>query len=123
MRPLNLEAKLDSIKSDVQQNIDGLNGPGMSGKRFGKVKKQSRERITYQLDKIINRVETAQLERQEVMQRRIQRASGFLVPDGIRQEEGLAGISFPLRYSRSILSLLYENLDIMRFEHQLIDLE
>ena len=115
-----IEAKLDSFKSELQQRIDGLNDPGMEGRSFTKVKKQSRERIAYQIDKIIRRVEKARLDKKQVMERHIQRACSYLVPDGMRQEDGLAGISFPLRYSRSVLSFFYENLDIMKFEHQLV---
>ena len=123
MIPSSIETKLDSVKTEVERHIAGLNDSGMDGKSFGKAKKRSRERIAYQLDKIRNRVEKARLEKQEVMQRQIQRACGYLVPDGIRQENSLAGISFPLRYSRSVLSFFRENLDIMKFEHQLIYLE
>lgn len=118
-----IEAKLESFKSEAQQWIAGLNDPGMEGRSFTKMKKQSRERIAYQIDKIIGRVERARLDKQQVMERHIRRACSFLAPDGIRQEDGLAGISFPLRYSRSVLSFLCENLDIMKFEHQLVYLE
>ena len=123
MIPSSIETKLESVKTEVERHIAGLNDPGMDGKSFRKAKKRSREHIAYQLDKIRNRVEKARLEKQEVMQRQIQRACGYLVPDGIRQENGLAGISFPLRYSRSVLSFFHENLDVMKFEHQLIYLE
>ncbi len=123
MIPSSIETKLDSVKTEVERHIAGLNDLGVDGKSFRKVKERSRERIAYQLDKIRNRVEKARLEKQEVMQRQIQRACGYLVPDGIRQENGLAGISFPLRYSRSVLTFFHENLDIMKFEHQLIYLK
>jgi uncharacterized protein YllA (UPF0747 family) len=118
-----IETKLDSLKTEVERHIAGLNDSGMEGKSFRKVKKRSRERIAFQLDKIRRRVEKSRLEKKEVMQRQIQRACGYLVPDGIRQENGLAGISFPLRYSRFVLSFILENLDIMKFEHQLIYLK
>ncbi len=116
-------ARLDAVKTEVERNIEDLNEPGMDSKSFRKAKERCREHIVYQINKTKDRIEAAQREKQEVIRRQIHRACNLLAPDGIRQEEGLAGITFPLRYSRSILSFLYENLDIMKFEHQLICLE
>ncbi|MBN2320170.1 MAG: bacillithiol biosynthesis BshC [Acidobacteria bacterium] len=118
-----IDAKLEDVKMAVEQHVADLAGPGMGNKSFRRAKERSRKHVVYQLDKMKNRIETTRKRKQEVMQRQIRRACGFLAPDGKRQEEGLAGVAFVLRYSRSILSFLYENLDIMRFEHQLIDLE
>ena len=108
---------------EVEQHLEDLNGPGMDGRSFRKAKERSRKHVVYQIDKMKDRIDTSQQEKQEVMRRQIRRACGFLAPDGTSQESGLAGIGFLLRYSRSILSVLYDNLDIMKFEHQLIDLE
>lgn len=113
-------AKLDTAKSETERNMEDLNDAGMDSKSFRKAKERCREHVVYQIDKMKDRIEAAQREKQEVMRRQIHRACSLLAPDGVRQEDGLAGISFPLRYSRPILSFLYENLDIMKFEHQLI---
>jgi len=115
--------KLESLKMAVERQVADLNGPGMDGRRFRKAKERCRKHVVYQLDKMNDRTGEARKVKQEVMRRQIGRASGLLAPDGKRQEEGLAGIALPLLYSRSILSFLYENLDILKFEHQLIDLE
>lgn len=118
-----LITKLDSVKSEMERHMEDLKGPGMDGGGFRKAKSRCRQRIAYQLDKIIDRAEKAGLEKQAVMRRRIQRTCGFLAPDGLRQEDGLHGISFPLLHSRAIFSFLYDNLDIMKFEHQILCLE
>jgi len=118
-----ITAKLDSLKSDVQRCMDTLNNLAPEDAGFRKTKKSCRERIVFQLDKMRDRVEAAGTHRQLVAQSQIHRVSNSLAPDGVRQEGGLSGVYFLLRYSRNLLSLLHEELDIMKFEHQLIYLD
>jgi uncharacterized protein YllA (UPF0747 family) len=123
IRHSSIKAELGSMKSEMERHIEDLKGPGMEGKSFRKARERCLQRIAYQLDKIMDRTERAGQEKLEVMQRRVRRACGFLAPDGMRQEDGLNGVSFPLRHSGTIFTFLYENLDIMKFEHQLVYLD
>jgi len=79
--------------------------------------------VVYQLERLRDRVNAADRNKKEVLRRHIFRACHSLAPGGKMQEGGLSGIQFLLRYSRSLLSFLYTNLDIMKFEHQLIPMD
>lgn len=115
-----ITAKLDFLKSDVAHCMDALNNPAPDDDGFRKTKKSCRERIIFQLDKMRDRIEAAGMHKQLVAQRRIHRLCNSLAPNGVSQEDGLSGIYFLLRYSRTLLSFLHEELDIMKHEHQLI---
>jgi hypothetical protein len=112
--------KLDFLKSQVERRMDALNDLDPEEDGFRKTKEACRERIVFQIDKMRRRVEAAALQKQQVMQRHIHRVCCMLAPDGASQECSLSGIYFFLRYPRTLLSSLHEQLDIMKFEHQLI---
>lgn len=113
-------AKLDLLESDIAQCMDTFNDLASEDKGFRKTREDCRKRILFQIGKTRRRVEETGIQKDQVMERQIHRVCCFLAPDGAKQECGLTGIYLPLRYSRTILSFLYESLDIMKFEHQLI---
>jgi len=79
-----------------------------------------RERIVFQLNRLREKSETVCKNRQEITLRHLHRACNTLAPNGRIQERELAGIQWPLRYSRRVFRFLYERLDIMTPVHQLI---
>jgi uncharacterized protein YllA (UPF0747 family) len=115
--------KLDSLRAEVETRIAGLKTLNSSGKDFGKTVDSSRERILFQIDKLVEHFEAAWKRRSETAERQIHKACNFLAPNGKLQERELAGIQLPLRYSRSVLRSLYEKLDILNSDHQIILME
>lgn len=95
--------------------------PGDRG--FARTAERSKTRIAYQLRNLRARFDLAANARHETARRRIHRACNFLAPNGRLQENELAAMQFPLRYSRTVLRSLCERLDVMNPEHQLISLD
>jgi hypothetical protein len=79
-----------------------------------------RGKIAYQLDKIADQSAAALKTKEQTASRQIHRACNMLAPHGNLQERVIAAIQIPLSYSREGFRRLYEELDIYRFEHQLI---
>ena len=122
MPPAALE-KLDSLKAEIGARIDALKTLNSSEKELGRAVDSSREKILFQIDKLAQQFETARKSRSETARRQIHKACNFLAPNGKLQESELAAIQLPLRYSRSILRSLYEKLDILNSEHQIISVD
>jgi uncharacterized protein YllA (UPF0747 family) len=115
--------KLDSLRAEAETRIAGLKTLNSAGKEFGKTVDSNRGKILFQIDKLAEHFEAACKRRSETAERQIHKACNFLAPNGKLQERELAGIQLPLRYSRSILRSLYEKLDILDSDHQIIFME
>ncbi len=81
-----------------------------------------REKIIYQIEKLRQRCQAALEVRNEAIDRRIHKLCNLVAPNRRIQEAGLSGIYFLLRYSRFFLQPLYEKLQVMKFEHQLVSM-
>jgi uncharacterized protein YllA (UPF0747 family) len=115
-------AKLESLRMEVEGRLDALSGLALEDASFRKARESCRERIVYQINKMIRHFEAARSRKQQVMRRHIRRVCNFLAPDRARQDRGLAGIYFLLRYSFPLLSFLYENMDLTKPEHQSVEI-
>jgi uncharacterized protein YllA (UPF0747 family) len=121
--PRSVPERLRSLVSDVEGTLADLGMPPSSdGKITGKMA-SCKERIVYQIERLGKRYETARLGREQAIHRQIRKARNSLAPDGRLQERGLSAIHFMLRYSTSVIQLLYDKLDIMKLEHQLISMD
>ncbi len=78
------------------------------------------EKLKYQIVRLKERFIAGAQTRNDAVRRQVERICAILVPGKRMQQEGLGGLHFLLRYSRSILETLYNNLDVTRFEHQTI---
>jgi uncharacterized protein YllA (UPF0747 family) len=118
--PAAASEKLKSLRAETETQIAGLKALNSTGKEFSKTLESSREKILFQIDKLTGQFENARNRKLETASRQIHKACNFLAPDGNLQDRELAGIQMPLRYSPSILQSLYEKLDILNSEHQII---
>ncbi len=116
-------AKLDGLQLEIKSRWTELEALARGEVDLVKTVDSSRERITFQIDKVRRRVAYVSAERQEAASRQIKRLCNFLAPEGRIQERTLAGIYFLLRYSRSALGILNEKLDVLNFEHQIISMD
>jgi uncharacterized protein YllA (UPF0747 family) len=112
--------KLGSLRAEVEAQIARLKALNSSGKELSKTLESNREKIIFQINKLSEHFESARTRKQETAGRQIHKACNCLAPGGKLQERELAGIQMPLRYSRSVLPSLYEKLDILNLEHQIV---
>jgi uncharacterized protein YllA (UPF0747 family) len=112
--------KLKSLRTEADAQIAGLKALNASSKEFGKTLDSGHEKILFQINKLIENFDAARNRKLETAERQIHKACNLLAPDGGLQERELAGVHLPLRYSRSVLRFLYEKLDILNSEHQVI---
>jgi uncharacterized protein YllA (UPF0747 family) len=118
--PHEASAKLFNLRQEAEDRIATLGILGPAGSDFGKAMESAREKIVFQLDRLRKNFDAACKSRQETINRRVRRTCNALAPNGRIQERELACIQLPLRYSRAILRSLYEKLDVLSLEHQLI---
>jgi uncharacterized protein YllA (UPF0747 family) len=78
------------------------------------------EKAGYQMARLKERVLASAGIQLETATRQIDRLSSALAPNGSLQERELGALHFLLRFSRSLLEVLYERLDPANFEHQII---
>ena len=118
--PRGSSEKLIRLKAEAEARIAGLKDLNPSGKNFGKTLASGREKILFQISKLAEHFDKARDRKFETARRQIHKTCNLLAPNGKLQERELAGIQMPLRYSRSVFRSLYEKLDILKFEHQII---
>lgn len=112
--------KLDDAGSMVEEAILEIKSLVPGGGRVLKAAEDCREKVCYQLKKVRDNFEASLNSRVRIAGRRVRRACNLLAPNQRLQETELAAVQIPLRYSRAGLRTLYEQMDIMNFEHQLI---
>jgi uncharacterized protein YllA (UPF0747 family) len=113
-------AALDTMKLELESRLTGLAGIVPPGDRIAREIKNSRRRMSYQLDKLKTRFVAAQASRRQSVVRRISRLCDVLAPRGRMQEHEYAGFQFIMRHSAGFPQVLYEGIDPWNFEHQLI---
>jgi uncharacterized protein YllA (UPF0747 family) len=121
--PNNAFEKLKSLKAEATMRITKMRASGPSGSEFEKTADACTEKIVYQLQKILDNCMDARKRQEQATSRQIHKLCNSLAPNGRMQERELGGIQIPLRYSCAGLRSLYEKLDIMKFEHQLISMD
>jgi uncharacterized protein YllA (UPF0747 family) len=121
--PRSATAKLNDLKREVETRIDDLKAIDPSGKELMKKAFSHRKRILYQLEKLHRLCAAAHIRKEHAVSRQIHRVCSLLAPNRRLQENELAGVQIPLRYSRAGLRLLYEKLNVMINEHQLISMD
>jgi uncharacterized protein YllA (UPF0747 family) len=121
--PRSVSVQLTSLAREIGRSMEEMGSLIPAGDKILKTRNDCRERMVYQIEKLRERFEAACAGREETAERRVHRACNLLAPDGRTQESGLSGIQFLLRHSRSVLQLLYERLDVLKFEHQLISMD
>lgn len=112
--------KLRSIKSEVETRISELKRLVSEEGGFSKTADSCKEKILYQIDRLEHLLESALNTKEHTASRHIHQACNFLAPHRRLQERELAAVQIPLRYASEGLRHLYEKLDILSFEHQLI---
>jgi uncharacterized protein YllA (UPF0747 family) len=112
--------KLDDLAREIRPRMEVLGNLLPAAGDILVTRNSCMEKILYQIGKMRERFEAACARKEEAAERRIRRACNLLAPEGQAQEKGLSGILFLLRHSRSMLRLLYDKLDVLRFEHQLL---
>jgi uncharacterized protein YllA (UPF0747 family) len=112
--------KLDGAKSAVEATIVEVKSLVPEGSEISKAADSCGEKLCYQLKKLRDGFEAALDTKAQTANRRIRNACNLLAPNQQLQENELAAVQIPLRYSRAGLRTLWEQLDILNFEHQLI---
>ena len=121
--PREASAKLLALKLETENQVDKLTTLYSAGGGFGKTAASIKERIEFQLNRLREHFDAASERNRKTMNRHIRRVCNLLAPNGRTQERELAGIQLPLRYSRAVIRSLYEKLDILNTEHQLISMD
>ncbi len=109
-----LQSVMHSRISDllVLSGVEGAEAEAIKG---------AKERIDYQLGKLQQRFKASFRERRTILRRQVGRLLDTLAPGGRLQEEAIWGLYFVRQYSPAVVDRLLEELEVLRFEHQLID--
>ena len=121
--PRGASEKLGKLKLETEERIAALNALCPADGTLRGVADSGREKIVFQLDRLKENFETACKRKEEMVRRQISRTCNALAPNGRIQERELGGIQMLLRYSCAALRPLYEKLDILSLEHQLIAMD
>lgn len=111
-----LEGALNSRISDVL-SLSGAGGSAAEAIR------DAEKRIEFQLDKLRRRFHASFAERRGVVRRQMMRVINTLVPGERLQEDSIWGLHFVLNYSPAVLDRMRDNIDVLRFEHRMIDVD
>ena len=112
--------KLRSIKSEVETRILQLKSLMPEESDFSERADSCKEKILYQIGRLEHLVDASLNAKERTASLHIHQVCNLLAPNGRLQERELAAIQIPLRYTIEGLRRLYEKLDILNFEHQLI---
>jgi len=118
--PAGAAQRLHRLQQEAENRIDKVRALYSSGRGFEKEVASIRERIVFQLNRLREKSDAACKSRSGTTARHMRRVCNALAPNGRIQERDLAGIQWPLRYSRSVFRSLYDRLDVMNSLHQLI---
>jgi uncharacterized protein YllA (UPF0747 family) len=114
---------LDGLKSEIAGRTAELAALAAERADLAGDVEEARRRMSYQIDKLRQRLTAAAAEQRQAAERQLGRTANRLAPDGRLQERALAGIWFLLEYSRRFLDVVHRKVDIMNFDHQLIDMD
>jgi uncharacterized protein YllA (UPF0747 family) len=81
------------------------------------------DKILYQIHKLRDRLSSSSQERRNAFKRRLERLINELLPDGLRQEQGLSAAHFLFQYSPGLIDSLSRRLDVLSPRHQLITMD
>lgn len=115
--------KLFELQLEAEKRIDALGAMDPEGGSFAKAASSGRKRIVYQLDHFREKFEASCANREQTIRRQIRKICNALAPNGRMQEWEMGGIQMILQHSRAILPILYDRLDILSSEHQLISMD
>ena len=115
--------RLAELTTDVRDCLNNLEIFDARNARFAKIRKTRGERIVYQLEKTRRHYLNAVAAWEHTADARIHKACNAIAPFSSSQEDVIGGIQIPLRYGQTGLRILYEKLDIRKFEHQLIEMD
>lgn len=118
--PRSVMEKLVELRLEAEKRIDALGPLNPEGGPFAKAVSSGRKRIVYQLDHFSEKFEASCARREQIIRRQIRKICNALAPNGRMQEWEMGGIQLILQHSRAILPILYDRLDILSSEHQLI---
>ena len=121
--PKSAPGRLKELALEAGLRMADLGGKLPPGDQIARTRDSCSERIIYQIEKLRERCEAACARKEAAAERQIHKTCNRLAPEGKTQESGLSGIQFLLRHSLSVLQLLYERLDLTKFEHQLISMD
>ena len=121
--PRGASEKLGKLKLETEERIAALNTLRPADGTLCGVADSERDKIVFQLDRLKGNFEAACKRKEEMVRRQISKTCNSLAPNGRIQERELGGIQMLLRYSCAALRPLYEKLDILSLEHQLIDMD
>ncbi|MCH7772494.1 MAG: bacillithiol biosynthesis BshC, partial [Bacteroidetes bacterium] len=84
--------------------------------------KKYRSKISNTLNELRNKAEQAQNKKYEVTLRQLDRACNLLYPNGNLQEREINYTYFLNKYGKGFIQRIFTDLEIDRFEHQIITL-
>ena len=84
--------------------------------------KKYRDKILNSLQELRGKAENTQKKKYEVTLRQIDRAAINLYPNSNLQERELNFVNFTNKYGMDFVKLIFDNLEINKFEHQVIEM-
>ena len=120
--PDELEAKFRKTKEKIKSQIDILTRDLETFEpSLKKTLKLSFGKIDYELKELEKKVFHAYKKRNSILTSQIYKAKTNLFPDGKLQERQLSILSYLTKYGFKFIDFLYDNIDILNKEHQLLD--
>jgi bacillithiol biosynthesis cysteine-adding enzyme BshC len=121
------ETSLDEVFADVSNEIE-LAFDRLKEKLFELDKqtadgsKKYRDKINHSLQELRGKAENVQKKKYEVTLRQIDRAAINLYPNSNLQERELNFVNFANKYGMDFINFIFDNLEINKFEHQVIEM-
>ena len=120
---VNLNETFAQCSKDIELAIDGLKEKLFAiDKTLNDLAVKTNEKILQTLDNLKSKAEDAEKRRHEAALRQITKALNAIYPANTLQERQLNFIYFAHKYGLDIIKLLYNELTINKFEHQIIEL-
>jgi len=119
----NIDEIFRKVKDDFEIAFDKLRENLFQlDKTLGDASSKSQQKILRYLEELKNKADNALKRKNESSIRQINKISSFLYPNSNLQERELNFIYFANKYGLEIVDKIYDELEIDKFEHQIIEL-
>lgn len=120
---LDLNTEFNEIKNGIDIIISGLdNKLSDIDKNLLQVKEKTLERIVQAVDTLKQKAEKAQERKHDDVMRQLSKVRTAILPNGKLQERELNFVFLVNKYGIELIKLLYNEMNIGKFEHQVIEL-
>jgi bacillithiol biosynthesis cysteine-adding enzyme BshC len=122
--PAGLQTAFDAANKSVQDSFSTLaESLAKLDATLVEASQNSASKVQYQLDRLRERAQAAELRRSEIVQRHTEALSHALYPANALQERGIAGIHFLAQHGMDFLHQIHDSVQPDCHDHQILELD